>query len=108
LSATDTSAAAVKQTEHQAHAANNGTAPVRGKTGRSQQLHDDLELLDAHAERVLADLDARLDEQARRGLRALELAPDLATYRALLRGEQIPIDRLNATAVKRYGLRRPA
>lgn len=43
---------------------------------------------------------------ARRGIRAWLLAPDIATYEALMRGEHVPLALLNPEAVRRYGLRR--
>lgn len=89
MSATDTSAAAVKH----------------NNTSR-ESLLDDLAILDAHAESVLRELQERLDDQARRGLRALALAPTLDLYRALMRGEHVPLDLLNADAVARYGIKR--
>lgn len=44
-------------------------------------------------------------EQARRGIRAWLLAPTIGIYQALMRGETIPAEQLNAEAVKRYGVR---
>jgi hypothetical protein len=46
------------------------------------------------------------DEEASRGWRALMLAPTLEICRALLRGESVPVDKLRAEWVARFG-RRP-
>jgi hypothetical protein len=44
-----------------------------------------------------------------RGLKVLALAPTVEVYRALWRGEAVPLDRMNREGVLRYGLRsRPA
>lgn len=70
---------------------------------------EDLELLDAHAEAVLAELEAFLrarEEQAERGLKALMIAPTLELCRALLRGERVPWNVLRYDQLRRYGLRR--
>ena len=40
--------------------------------------------------------------------RAIMLAPTLDICRALLRGERVPLSRLNQRAVRRYGIRRAA
>ena len=50
------------------------------------------------------------DEQARRGLRAMALAPPgrLDVYEALLRGEQVPLEQLDPAGLTRHGLRRTA
>jgi hypothetical protein len=57
-------------------------------------------------ERLLQSIDERRADEARRGLRALELAPTLEIYQALMRGEKVPVDQLNREAVLRYGLKR--
>lgn len=38
--------------------------------------------------------------------RAIMLAPTLEICKALLRGERVPLSRLNQDAVRRYGIRR--
>jgi hypothetical protein len=78
----------------------------RGVLTGEHPLSDDLAILDKHADRVLFELDCLLADQARTGLRALALAPDIPTYHALLRGESVPIEQLRPEAVTRYGLRR--
>jgi hypothetical protein len=45
------------------------------------------------------------DRLARRGVRAWLLAPNIAVYEALMRGESVPLAQLNPDAVRRYGLR---
>jgi hypothetical protein len=49
----------------------------------------------------------RRAEEADRGWRAMMLAPTLEICRALLRGECVPVSRLDALWVRRFGLRRP-
>jgi hypothetical protein len=44
-------------------------------------------------------------EQARRGIRAWQLAPTIAIYQALMRGESVPVSALDQRAVRRYGFR---
>jgi hypothetical protein len=39
------------------------------------------------------------------GLRALALASDTESYVALMRGESVPVERLNAEWVRRFGLK---
>ena len=48
-----------------------------------------------------------LREEADRGWRAVMLAPTLEICRALLAGEAVPIDQLDAVWVARFGRRRP-
>ena len=50
----------------------------------------------------------RREEEYRFGFKCMMLAPTLDIYHALLRGENVPLDRLNQEAVARYGLRRAA
>ena len=47
----------------------------------------------------------RGEDLARRGLRAMALAPDLEVYGALLQGEAVPVSALDQEALKRYGLK---
>jgi hypothetical protein len=61
--------------------------------------------LGAEFEAFLHRIDDREAAEARRGLRALALAPTLALCQALLRGEQVPLEQLRQDAVRRYGLR---
>jgi hypothetical protein len=42
---------------------------------------------------------------ARRGIKAWLLAPDIATYEALMDGQTVPRAKLNGHALRRYGLR---
>lgn len=56
-------------------------------------------------EAMLHRIDDRLAVEARRGIRAWLLAPTLELYQALMRGEEVPLERLNPEAVARYGLR---
>lgn len=53
--------------------------------------------------RLVDDLRA---ERARLGLKALALAPTLDLYHALVRGEEVPLEKLVPEAVVRFGLRR--
>lgn len=49
-----------------------------------------------------ADLEARRDDaEYRRGMVALRLAKDLATYQALMRGERVHVSRLDQEALAR-------
>jgi hypothetical protein len=43
------------------------------------------------------------DDEARRGWQAMMLAPTLEVCRALLRGESVPLDLLDAEWVGRFG-----
>lgn len=43
--------------------------------------------------------------ETRRIWTAMMLAPELETCRALLRGEQVPVDRLDPTWLERFGRR---
>jgi hypothetical protein len=45
------------------------------------------------------------DEEARRGWRAMMLAPTLELCRALLAGEQVPLSQIRSEWVERFGLR---
>jgi hypothetical protein len=47
------------------------------------------------------------DATAARIWRAIMLAPSLEVCRALLRGETVPLERLDPEWVKRFGRRRP-
>lgn len=62
--------------------------------------------LGPEVEALLRRIDERETAEARRGLRAMALAPTLELYHALMRGEHVPLDLLDQDAVKRYGLRR--
>jgi hypothetical protein len=62
--------------------------------------------LGPETEKLLNRLDHRQADQARRGIRAWLLAPTLDLYHALMRGEEIPPEQLNLSAVQRYGLRK--
>jgi hypothetical protein len=53
---------------------------------------------------LLHRIDERDDLEAQQGIRNWLLAPTLEIYRALQRGEQVPLHRLNETAVRVYGL----
>lgn len=44
------------------------------------------------------------EEEYRQGFKALMLSTSLATYHALLRGEEVPISQLDPKWVERYGL----
>lgn len=44
------------------------------------------------------------DEQAQRGIACWMLAPNLTIYRALIRGENVPVAALDPYWAKRYGL----
>lgn len=44
------------------------------------------------------------DDDARRGLKAMRLAPSLAVYRALLDGQKVPAAALDQRWRRRYGL----
>lgn len=46
------------------------------------------------------------DREARRVWRAMMLARDVETCRALLRGETVPLERLDPAWVKRLGVKR--
>lgn len=47
----------------------------------------------------------REDHEARRGLKAMRLAPNLEVYRALLTGQDVPVSALDQRWARRYGLR---
>ena len=51
------------------------------------------------------DPDSEEAREARRGIRAWQLAPTLDIYHALMRGENVPVGSLRPEAVKRYGLK---
>lgn len=53
-----------------------------------------------------AELATLREQYAEQGIRAWLLAPDIPTYLALMRGESVPVDRLRAEAVRRFGLKR--
>lgn len=55
-------------------------------------------------EAMLHRIDARKELEAQRGIRHWLLAPTLEIYRALQRGEEVPIERLNQNAARAYGL----
>lgn len=44
------------------------------------------------------------DEQAQRGIACWMLAPNLTVYRALVRGENVPVAALDPYWARRYGL----
>lgn len=48
---------------------------------------------------------ALTEDEARQGWRAMMLAPDIETCRALLRGESVSLDSLRPEWVARFGLR---
>lgn len=61
--------------------------------------------LGAEFDAFLHRIDEREAAEARRGLRAIALAPTLAICQALLRGEKVPVELLRQDAVRRYGLK---
>lgn len=60
---------------------------------------------EALLQRIDAREEARQAATAIRGLKALMLAPDVDTCRALLRGERVPWNRLRYAQLRRYGLK---
>jgi hypothetical protein len=54
----------------------------------------------------LAPSPEMLEEEARRGWRAMMLAPSLEIYTALLRGESVPVEQLDPDWVGRFGRQR--
>jgi hypothetical protein len=62
---------------------------------------------EAWTERVLADIDTRRErrEQSQRIWRAMMLSPSLEVCDALLRGENVPLEKLDPGWVARFGLR---
>jgi hypothetical protein len=72
-------------------------------------------LLEAAREAVLLDYlrlralrpenQASAARLARRGIKAWLVAPDIATYEALMDGQTVPRTKLNGHALRRYGLR---
>jgi hypothetical protein len=56
-------------------------------------------------EALLARIDLRRDLEDARGLKALHLSTTLNNCRALIRGERIPWQDLDAKNAERYGLR---
>lgn len=54
-------------------------------------------------EEVLAAQQAA--QEARRGLKAMALAPTLGVYEALLKGQEVPVSALDPEGVRRYGVR---
>jgi hypothetical protein len=62
-------------------------------------------------ERLLSEIEReheqRQREEANRGWRAMMLAPTLEIYRALLRGESVPVSALDPLWVRRFGVRQP-
>lgn len=53
---------------------------------------------------LLDRIDERDHADYQRGMKALALAPDVHIYRALMRGERVPLEKLDQEAVQRYGL----
>lgn len=86
------------------HSAGQGGGPA---AKISQLIGMDIEeYLAADAEAAVARNEWRKDEEARRGLKALMVAPSLTVCRALLSGERVPWNTLVYAALRRYGLRR--
>jgi len=71
----------------------------------AQRVKDPDEIDLAFHMRVMDDAFPERIEQARRGLKALALAPSIAVCQALLRGEAVPWNTLDYWQAKRYGLR---
>ncbi len=57
-------------------------------------------------EKLLHRVAEREAQTAERGIRAWLLAPTIDVYQALLRGEKVPAEKLNADALARYELKR--
>lgn len=57
----------------------------------------------------MADVEREVDREAileaRRGIKAMRLAPTLEVYEALLNGQPVPNDQLDQTWARRYGIR---
>ncbi len=79
---------------------------VNGRPYHAGTLEAELAILDEHADKTLHHLTTHLAHQAERGIRAWLLAPTLDLYHALMRGEQVPAELLNADALARYGIKR--
>jgi hypothetical protein len=71
----------------------------------ARTLADDLQLLDQHAEQVLARLTTHLETEAERGIKAWLLATTIHVYQALMAGESVPVSELRLAAIERYGRR---
>lgn len=81
---------------------------ARGPIRRTPPLENAALCIELEQERLAALRDYMTGpdaELARRGIRAWLLAPDIPMYEALMRGESVPLAKLNADAVRRYGLR---
>lgn len=65
-----------------------------------------MEHIGPEIQRLLNIIDERRAREAERGIKAWLLAPNLTIYRALVAGEQVPVDQLRPDAVQKYGIRK--